>query len=84
MVAAFLLYDGRHSEEDATIFEMMHAEGTFPRLVELIQMESVQEDTRLHQLLLELLYESSRIQRLGWEDFCMSRTFFCLMSVGWI
>jgi hypothetical protein len=48
---------------------MMHSEGTFPRLVELIQEESVQEDTRLHQMLLELLYESSRIQRLVWEDF---------------
>jgi hypothetical protein len=47
----------------------MHSEGTFPRLVELIQEESVQEDTRLHQMLLELLYESSRIQRLVWEDF---------------
>jgi hypothetical protein len=34
-------------------------------------MESVQEDTSLHQLLLELLYESSRVQRLVWEDFGM-------------
>jgi hypothetical protein len=50
---------------------MMHSEGTFARLVELIQAESVQEDTRLHQMLLELLYESSRIQRLVWEDFGM-------------
>ena len=51
---------------------MMHTEGSFPRLVELVQMESVQEDTRLHQMLLELLYESSRVQRLDWEDFGMS------------
>ena len=50
---------------------MMHTEGSFPRLVELVQMESVQEDTSLHQLLLELLYESSRVQRLVWEDFGM-------------
>lgn len=48
---------------------MMHAETTFPRLVELIQTNSVQEDTRLHRMLLELLYESSRVQRLTWEDF---------------
>lgn len=52
---------------------MMHKEGSFPRLVELVQLESVQEDTRLHQMLLELLYESSRVQRLDWEDFGMFR-----------
>ncbi len=51
---------------------MMHGEGTFPRLVELIQLESVQEDIRLHHMLLELLYESSRVTRLDWEDFGMS------------
>ena len=50
----------------------MHSEGTFARLVELVQMQSVQEDTTLHQLLLQLLYESSRIQRLTWEDFSTS------------
>ncbi|KAF2130139.1 hypothetical protein P153DRAFT_422846 [Dothidotthia symphoricarpi CBS 119687] len=78
MVTAFLLYDGRNSREDATIFEMMHAEGTFPRLVELVQMDTVQEDLRLHQLLLELLYESSRIQRLGREDFLAVNDAFVL------
>jgi hypothetical protein len=68
IVAAFLLYDGRNSKDDA-IFEMMHSESTFPRLVELVQSNSVQEETKLHQMLLELLYESSRVQRLTWEDF---------------
>ncbi|KAG9204590.1 hypothetical protein B5807_08388 [Epicoccum nigrum] len=68
LVAALLLYDGRSSGDDV-VFGMMHTEGSFPRLVELVQMESVQEDTSLHQLLLELLYESSRVQRLVWEDF---------------
>jgi len=68
MVAAFLLFDGRNNQNDTT-FEMMHEEGLFPRLVELIQSPSVREDTRLHQMLLELMYESSRIQRLRWEDF---------------
>jgi hypothetical protein len=70
MVAAFLLYDFRNSQNDE-IFEMMHAEGTFPRLVDLVQMPGIQEDTRLHQMLLELLYESSRVQRLTAEDFGM-------------
>jgi len=68
IVAAFLLYDGRNSKDDE-VFEMMHTEGTFARLVELVQMNSVQDDVRLHQMLLELLYESSRIQRLTYEDF---------------
>ncbi|KAF1949789.1 hypothetical protein CC80DRAFT_253106 [Byssothecium circinans] len=68
MVAAFLLFDGRNNGNDTT-FEMMYDEGIFPRLVDLIQSPSVQEDTRLHQMLLELMYESSRIQRLKWEDF---------------
>ena len=67
MVAAFLLFDGRNNENDVT-FEMMQAEGVFPRLVELIRTPTVQEDTRLHQMLLELMYESSRIQRLSWDD----------------
>ncbi|CAN9094246.1 hypothetical protein CC77DRAFT_518045 [Alternaria alternata] len=68
IVAAFLLYDGRNSKDD-DIFEMMHSEGTFARLVELVQTPSVQEETTLHQLLLQLLYESSRVQRLTWDDF---------------
>lgn len=68
MVAAFLLFDGRANENDAT-FENMMEEGAFPRLVSLIQSPSVREDARLHQMLMELMYESSRIQRLKWEDF---------------
>ncbi|KAF2641511.1 hypothetical protein P280DRAFT_469126 [Massarina eburnea CBS 473.64] len=68
IVAAFLLFDGRNNGNDTT-FEMMYEEGVFPRLVEMVQTPSIQEDTRLHQMLLELMYESSRIQRLKWEDF---------------
>lgn len=79
IVAAFLLYDGRHHKDDA-IFEMMHAESTFPRLVELVQMDAVQEDTSLHQLLLELLYESSRGQRLTWDDFSTWRELYPVQS----
>lgn len=79
MVAAFLLFDGRNNQNDAT-FEMMHDEGVFARLVELIQLESVQEEPRLHQMLLELLYESSRIQRLRWEDFGADCPFACQPS----
>ncbi|OCK81324.1 hypothetical protein K432DRAFT_425046 [Lepidopterella palustris CBS 459.81] len=72
LAAAFLRYDGTDGTGEANkndeTFEMMQAEGVFPRLVELIQNHNVQEDTGLHQLLLILLYEMSRIQRLSWED----------------
>jgi hypothetical protein len=49
----------------------MHEEGVFARLIDLVQLSSVQEEPQLHQMLLELLYESSRIQRLKWADFGM-------------
>ncbi|KAJ4348536.1 pre-rRNA processing [Didymosphaeria variabile] len=81
MVAAFLLFDGRNNQNDAT-FEMMHEEGVFARLIELIQLESVQEEPKLHQMLLDLLYESSRIQRLKWEDFVAIDDSFILYLLG--
>ncbi|KAF2427665.1 hypothetical protein EJ08DRAFT_735895 [Tothia fuscella] len=64
IITGLLLYDGRSNEET---FQMMQQEGSFPRLVELIsQWEG--EDTQLHRMLLDLMYESSRIQRLSWND----------------
>jgi hypothetical protein len=47
---------------------MMQSEGAFPRLVEIIQGETVAQEHRLHRLLLDVIYEMSRIQRLTWED----------------
>ncbi|KAI9834259.1 MAG: hypothetical protein M1819_003097 [Sarea resinae] len=63
LIASFLLFDGRQNENT---FEMMNDEGAFPRLLELIQ--STKDNTELHQMLLELLYEMSRIQRLNADD----------------
>ncbi|TKA49880.1 hypothetical protein B0A49_11257 [Cryomyces minteri] len=65
LIAAFLLFDGRADDQ---ILEMMAVEGAFPRLVELIQLGRRERDNGLHQMLLELLYEMSRIQRLTWKD----------------
>lgn len=45
----------------------MNEEGTFTRLVELIY-ERKDDDAGLHRMLLELLYEMSRIQRLRLQD----------------
>jgi hypothetical protein len=66
-LAGFLLLDGRNNEQT---FENMNEEGCFPRLVELIKGERGKEemDARLHRLLLELLYEMSRMQRLSYGD----------------
>lgn len=63
-MAAFLLFDGRGHE---ATFEMMQTEGAFPKLVELVR-EKHEDDAGLHRLLLELLYEMSRMQRLTRED----------------
>jgi hypothetical protein len=64
VIASFLIFDGRDNE---ATFEMMNNEGCFLRLLDLIK-QGKHEDARLHRLLLELLYEMSRMQRLSVED----------------
>lgn len=64
MVCSFLMFDGRQHE---ATFQMMNNEGCFPRLLELIK-KGKRDDARLHRLLLEQLYEMSRMQRLSPED----------------
>lgn len=52
----------------------MNKEGAFPRLLELIQAQRKNgvdgdgPETGLHRMLMELLYEMSRIQRIRIED----------------
>lgn len=48
---------------------MMNDEGIFPRLLELIKSK-LHEDIALHRMLLELLYEMSRINRIRMEELC--------------
>ncbi|KAK4179725.1 hypothetical protein QBC36DRAFT_231374 [Triangularia setosa] len=64
VIANFLLSDGR-AEEDT--FRRMIQEGCFVRLLELIK-GCGGKDSRLHRLLLQLMYEMSRIERLRDED----------------
>jgi hypothetical protein len=49
---------------------MMNEEGAFPRLLELIQNQTADgdRDVGLHRLLMDLLYEMARIQRVKIED----------------
>lgn len=68
IIAAFLLFDGRSDEET---FQMMQSEGTFPRLLQLINGGQY-EGTGLHRLFLELLCDMARIQQLSWEDLSMA------------
>lgn len=64
VIANFLLLDGR---SDETTFRQMIDAGCFARLLDLMK-ECRDQDGRLHRLLLELMYEMSRIEHLRIED----------------
>lgn len=63
-IASLLLLEGQ--QDDAT-YPRMIKEACFPRLLELIY-ERREEDPQLHRLLLELMYEMSRVERLRLDD----------------
>ena len=63
IIASFLLLDGKQNE---ATFETLNEEGGFSRILELIH--SSQDDAALHRILLQLLYEMSRIQRIRDQD----------------
>lgn len=65
LASSILLYDGRQNNET---FEVMQAEGLFPRLLELIVGKKSPEDKECRNRLLDVLYEMSRMQRLKWGD----------------
>ncbi|KAI2627521.1 hypothetical protein GGR54DRAFT_636647 [Hypoxylon sp. NC1633] len=64
IIASFLLLDGL---ADEATFKRMIQEGCFYRLLELIN-DRKEDDPGLHRLLLELMYEMSRIEQLRLED----------------
>lgn len=64
VIASFLLLDGRNDE---ITYRRMIDEGCFPRLMELI-LGRAESDVPLHRLLLDLMYEMSRIEKLRPED----------------
>lgn len=65
VTASLLLADARTTEET---FQLLNQEGAFPRLVELIRTPKQDDEEGLHRLLMELLYEMSRIQKISLED----------------
>jgi hypothetical protein len=67
-LASFILFDGRQHE---VVLQMLNEEGAFARLLELIlaiRSADMDGDAGLHRLLMDLLYEMSRIQRVKIED----------------
>lgn len=74
LISSFLLFDGRQNE--ATL-HMMNEEGSFSRLLELLQAQrrakkeghgEGEDGAGLHRVLMDMLYEMSRIQRIRIED----------------
>ena len=65
MITSFLLADARTTERT---FELLNEEGAFPKLVDLVQAPKQGNEAGLHRLLMELLYEMSRIQKISLAD----------------
>ena len=64
VTTSFLLADARTSERT---YEVLNEEGAFARLVDLISSPKEDDEEGLHRLLMELLYEMSRIQKISLE-----------------
>jgi len=74
LAAAIFLFDGRGDE---FAFEMMQDEGAFGRLVSLIS-DRRDDASGLYRMLLELLFEMARIQKLTREDMVVIDDSFIL------
>lgn len=72
ITSSFLLADAQNTERT---FEILNEEGAFPRLVELIARPNTDDEVTLHRLLMQLLYEMSRIQKISNDDLCMVTSF---------
>lgn len=67
-IISLLLLDGYYDE---TLFPCMIDALCFPRLLELMHGRRRDENPQLHQLLLHLMYEMSRLERLRLEDLML-------------
>ena len=64
---------------------MLNSEGAFARLLELIQAmrrADLDGDAGLHRLLMDLIYEMSRIQRVKIEDLGTFQSFRVIWVAG--
>ncbi|KIX00739.1 uncharacterized protein Z518_09804 [Rhinocladiella mackenziei CBS 650.93] len=62
---SFLIADAQSNERT---YELLNDEGAFPRLVDLISSRKRHGHEGIHRLLMELLYEMSRIQKIKIDD----------------
>ncbi|RCI11143.1 hypothetical protein L249_7499 [Ophiocordyceps polyrhachis-furcata BCC 54312] len=78
-IVCLLLFDGR---SDESTFPRMLDEACFARLLELLIAQRDEDDARLYRLLLQLLYEMSRVQRLETDDLALVQDGFirCLFE----
>ncbi|KAK2612123.1 pre-rRNA processing [Conoideocrella luteorostrata] len=67
-IASLLFLDGC---SDESTFPRMMEESCFARLLELIVARQDDPDSHLHRLLLQLMYEMSRVERLKVEDLTL-------------
>ncbi|KAG6006095.1 hypothetical protein E4U21_007392 [Claviceps maximensis] len=67
-IASLLFLDGCANE---SIFPSMVEESCFPRLLELIISHQEEADPHLQRVLLQLMYEMSRVQRLKVQDLAL-------------
>ncbi|KAJ5779586.1 hypothetical protein N7457_007306 [Penicillium paradoxum] len=82
-LASFILFDGRQNE---VVLQTLNDEGVFARLLELIQAmrrADLDGDAGLHRLLMDLVYEMLRIQRVKIEDLVLVDDDFirCLFDI---
>lgn len=72
----FLVYDGKYHEQT---FISMTQEGSFPRLVQLIR-DGTDDELGLHRVLVELMYEMSRIQEVAYDELGTKYAIFSLRN----
>src|ERR1700742_538239 len=57
-----------HAQSNAAIYQLLSDEGAFPRLIDLISSPKRHGHEGIHRLLMQLLYEMSRVQRIKAND----------------
>jgi hypothetical protein len=57
-----------HARLNEATYQLLNEEGAFPRLIDLISSPKQHGHEGIHRLLMELLYDMSRIQRIRTND----------------
>ncbi|KIW69001.1 hypothetical protein PV04_04906 [Phialophora macrospora] len=57
-----------HARSNEATYQLLNEEGAFPRLIDLISSPKQHGHEGIHRLLMELLYDMSRIQRIKTDD----------------